>query len=86
MDFKLNNFYGPLDVLLKLIKDSKIDIYDIPIIELADQYLNFIQDMKNLSIASDYLIMASELMYLKSKALVPDSSFDEDFYFRRKLN
>ncbi len=81
MNFVLNDFQGPLDVLLKLIKDSKIDIYDIPFVLLADQYLDFIENMKDLdlSLASEYLVLASELMYLKSKALVPSSEEDEDF-------
>lgn len=81
MDFVISDFEGPLDVLLTLIKDNKMDICDIPIIELTDQYMNFINSMENLdlSIASDYLVMASELMYLKSKALVPNAKEDEEF-------
>ena len=81
MDFVVNDFEGPLDLLLKLIRDNKIDIYDIPIIKLTDQYLDYINKMNNLnlSVASDYLVMASELMYLKSKALVPNIEDDEEF-------
>ena len=66
--FKINEFEGPLDLLLHLIKESEMDIMDIEIVKLTDQYLNYINDMEklNLSIASEYLVLASDLMYLKS--------------------
>ncbi len=71
--FKINEFEGPLDLLLSLIKESKMDIMNIEIIKLANQYLDYIQNMKelNLVVASEYLVLASELMYLKSKYLLP---------------
>lgn len=71
--FKINDFEGPLDLLLHLIKESEMEITNIEIVKLTDQYLKFINDMKdmNLDIASEYLVMASELAYLKSKSLLP---------------
>lgn len=82
--FKINDFEGPLDLILHLIKESKMDIMDIEIVTLTDQYLNFIENMKdkNLTIASEYLIVASELTYLKSKYLLPrksDEELDDDY-------
>ena len=81
--FKINDFEGPLDLLLHLIKDSKMDILDIKISMLTDQYLEFISDMKdlNLNVASEYLIMASELIYLKSRTMVPidEEEVEDDF-------
>ena len=71
--FKINEFEGPLDLLLHLIKESEMDIMDIEIVKLNDQYLDYINNMNdmNLSIASEYLVLASDLMYLKSKTLLP---------------
>lgn len=69
----LDQFSGPLDLLLHLIKESKVDILDIKIEEIATQYLNFIHHMEelNLNIASEYLVMASELIEMKSRLLLP---------------
>lgn len=77
--FKINEFEGPLDLLLHLIKEAEMDIMDIEIVKLTDQYLNYISSMEklNLTIASEYLVLASELMYLKSKTLLPKTE-DED--------
>lgn len=71
--FKVKEFEGPLDLLLHLIKESEMDIMDIEIVKLTDQYLSYIENMEsmNLNIASEYLVMASELMYLKSRYLLP---------------
>lgn len=71
--FKVKEFEGPLDLLLHLIKESEMDIMDIEIVKLTDQYLFYIENMEsmNLNIASEYLVMASELMYLKSRYLLP---------------
>jgi len=75
MDYavKIDAFEGPLDLLLHLIKESKVDIWDIKIVDIADQYLNYIKSMEslNLNIASEYLVMASELIEMKSKMLLP---------------
>lgn len=75
MQYKITieNFDGPLDLLLHLIKENDIDIYDIKIEEITKQYLDYIQAMKNLnlSVASEYLVMASELIEMKSRMLLP---------------
>ena len=78
---KIDEFEGPLDLLLHLIKESNIDIYDIKISEITDQYLTYIKAMEslNLSIASEYLVMAAELIELKSRMLLPNSkTLDSD--------
>ena len=78
--FVINDFEGPLDLLLHLIKTSKMDIYDIKINEITRQYIEFIEKMKelNLTIASEYLVMASELTLIKSKMLLPAPEEEED--------
>ena len=75
---KINEFEGPLDVLLHLVKISNIDIYDININEITNQYLDYIHKMEelNIDIASEYLVMAASLMEIKSKSLLP--SHDEE--------
>lgn len=80
-DIVLENFEGPLDLLLKLIDKAKIDIYDIPISEITEQYISFIYTMEdlNLEIASDFLIMASTLLEIKSRTLLPiEKDVDEE--------
>ena len=76
---KINEFEGPLDLLLHLIKESKVEIWDIKIEEIVEQYLDYINAMKemNLDIASSYLVMASELIELKSKLLLPNQKKEE---------
>lgn len=78
----IDNFDGPLDLLLHLIKKMDIDIYDISIVEVTKQYLDYINSMKNmnLDVASEYLVMATELMEIKSASLLPKSNVDEDEY------
>jgi segregation and condensation protein A len=75
------NFSGPLDVLLDLAKAQKVDLADISITKLADQFLNFIKSNKNfnLEVASEFLLMATWLAYLKSKLLLPEDE-DDDFH------
>lgn len=70
---KLEVFEGPLDLLLYLIKKDEIDIYDIPISHITEQYLTYLELMKELDIAvaGDFLVMASSLIYIKSKMLLP---------------
>lgn len=82
MDITIENFDGPLDLLLHLIKKSDIDIYDISIEEITKQYLDYINTMKqmNLDVASEYLVMASELMEIKSSMLLPHDNMDEEEY------
>ena len=70
---KIDNFEGPLDLLIYLIEKNKMDIYDINLTEITDQYIEYLNAMEemNLEIASEFLIMASSLLYLKSKKLLP---------------
>ena len=79
----IDEFEGPLDLLLHLIKEDNIDIYEIIIEKITTQYLDYIKQMKelNLSIASEYLVMASELIEMKSKMLLPkQKNIEEDEY------
>ncbi len=79
-NFIINDFEGPLDLLLHLIKTSKMDIYDIKIEEITKQYVDFINKQKemNLTVASEYLVMASELIELKSRMLLPKTEEEEE--------
>ena len=76
---KVENFEGPLDLLCHLIDKNKMDICDIKISEITDQYIAYLNAMEelNLEIASEFLIMASTLLYLKSKTLLPNDVEDE---------
>ena len=78
-NFDLNNFNGPLEVLLDLAKSQKVDLEKISITLLVDQFLDFIKSDKNinLDLASEYLLMATWLAYLKSKLLLPESDEEE---------
>ena len=77
---KLENFEGPLDLLCHLIDKNKMDIYDINISEIADQYIDYINQMEkmNLDITSEFLVMSSTLLYLKSKHLLPKVENEEE--------
>lgn len=76
---KLTSFEGPLDLLLHLIKELKVDIYDIPMVELTQQYLSFLHSMKEmeLEIAGDYLVMAATLLEIKARTLIPRPVVDD---------
>ena len=76
----LEQFEGPLDLLLYLIKKQNIDIIDIPILPITNQYVNYINMMQQMQfeLASDYLVMASTLAEIKSKMLVPNNIEDDD--------
>lgn len=76
---KLEVFEGPLDLLLHLIDKNKVDIYDIPIVEITEQYMEYIQAWKDydLNIASEFLVMAATLLSIKAKMLLPQE-VDED--------
>ena len=78
-NIKLPAFEGPLDLLLHLIRENKIDIYDIPISFITRQYLDYIGIMKelNLEIAGEFLVMAATLIHIKSKMLLPPEEEDE---------
>ena len=76
---KLDNFEGPLDLLIHLIDKNKMDIYDVKLSEIADQYIEYINEMErqNLDVTSEFLVIASTLVYLKSKELLPKEVEDE---------
>ena len=79
LDLRINEFEGPLDLLLHLIKNNKMDIFDIQIEEITEQYLEYIkqQEKMNLEIDSEYLVLASELIEIKSKLLLPREKNEE---------
>lgn len=76
---KLDNFEGPLDLLCHLVDKNKMDIYKVNISNVADQYIEYINAMQelNLDVTSEFLVMASTLLYLKSKSLLPKQVEDE---------
>ncbi len=76
----LEGFEGPIDLLLTLARDQKVDLTKISILALAEQYLSFIQEARRLQleIAADYLVMAAWLAYLKSRLLLPEPESDDD--------
>ena len=73
IEFRINEFEGPLDLLLHLIKESKMDIMNIEIESITKQYMDYLEEQEkmNLEIASEYLVLASELLEIKSKMLLP---------------
>ncbi|MGB4066734.1 MAG: segregation/condensation protein A [Nitrospira sp.] len=78
---RIENFEGPLDLLLHLIKKNEINIYDIPVAMIARQYLEYLEAMEelNLNVAGDFLVMAATLLQIKSKMLLPvDETSDDD--------
>ncbi len=78
--YHLNDFDGPLDLLLVLIDKNKVDIHDIPIVSICDQYMEYLNeaDGMDMDIASDFIIMASKLMLIKSRMLLPGAADRED--------
>lgn len=79
-EIKIENFQGPMDLLCTLIEKNKMDIYDIKLDEITDQYIEYINKMEemNLEVASEFLVMASTLIYLKSRKLLPNKKDDEE--------
>ena len=79
-EIKIDNFEGPLDLLCHLIEKNKMDIFDIKISDITDQYIDYIRAMEemDLEVTSEFLIMASTLLYLKSKTLLPKEIEDEE--------
>ena len=77
---KIDNFEGPLDLLCFLIDKNKMNIYDVNLTEITDQYIEFLDTMEemNLEIASEFIVMASTLLYLKSKNLLPKQEEEEE--------
>ena len=78
LKFNIDNYWGPLEVLLDLAKLQKVDLANISITQLADQFIEFINKSEkiNLELASEYLLMATWLTYLKSKLLLPENEED----------
>ena len=80
MNIHINDFEGPLDLLLHLVKSSKMDIYEIEISVIIEQYLDIIEHMQelNIELASSYLVMAAELLHLKSKLLLNKTDEEDE--------
>lgn len=80
LQVKLQVFEGPLDLLLHLIDKNKVDIYDIPIVTITDQYMEYINSLKEarLDVMSEFLVMAATLLSIKSKMLLPKAVVEED--------
>ena len=86
-NFLIGDFEGPLDLLLHLVKVSKIEISDIKLVDITNQYIDYLKKMEemNLDVASEYLVLASELIEMKSRYLLPkppkveeESQYEED--------
>lgn len=77
---KLNVFEGPLDLLLHLIDKNKIDIYDIPIVEITDQYMEYIHAMEkeDLGVMSEFMVMAATLLDIKCRMLLPKETMKKE--------
>lgn len=76
----INDFSGPLDLLLHLVRASEMDIYEVPIEEITNQYIEYIDKMEemNIDVASEYLVLASELIYIKSRKLLNIKEDEEE--------
>ena len=78
LELNIDNYEGPLELLLDLAKTQKVDLMKISIVQLSDQYISFVEKIKeSLEVAADFLVMASWLAYLKSRLLLPED-FDND--------
>ena len=77
-NIKIQDFEGPLDLLMHLIEKDKVDIYDIPIVDIAEQYITYLNAMKefDMDVASDFLVMAATLLQIKSRMLLPKPPVD----------
>ena len=80
LEFKLQVFEGPLDLLLHLLDKNKVSIYDIPIVEITNQYMDYIRQMKenDLNIMSEFMVMAATRLDIKSRMLLPADETEED--------
>jgi segregation and condensation protein A len=83
MKFKLEAFEGPLDLLLHMIDEDKLDIYDIPIVQITEQYLAYIREMPKLEldVTTEFLVMAATLLSIKSKMLLPKPPVIDEVMF-----
>ena len=79
-EIKLENFEGPLDLLCHLIEKNKMNIYDISINDITEQYMEYIENMRenSLEVTGDFLVMASNLLYIKSKILLPSNKEENE--------
>lgn len=79
-EVKLEAFHGPMDLLLHLIRKNEVDIFDIPITTITDQYLEYLDMMKalNIHVAGNFLVMAATLIHIKSKMLIPGIDEEEE--------
>lgn len=86
INYKIEVFEGPMDLLLHLISKHKLNIYDIPIVELVEQYLAYVEEMKDadLEVASEFLEMAARLVYIKTVSLLP--VYEEGDKLRQELS
>ena len=84
---KIQVFEGPLDLLLHLIEKNKLNIYDIPIVDITDQYVAYVEQMEeeNLDVVSEFLIMAATLIEIKSRMLLPKEEKEEEEDPREEL-
>ncbi|MBQ8636510.1 MAG: segregation/condensation protein A [Clostridia bacterium] len=80
MQYKLESFNGPLDLLLHLITKNKVSIWDIPIVDITEQYLEAIEGIEDSALedTSEFLVLAAQLLYIKSKMLLPKPETDEE--------
>jgi segregation and condensation protein A len=80
LKIKIENFEGPFDLLLHLIRKNKMDIYDVKIYEITNQYLKYIESMKemDLEVTSEFIVIAATLLYIKSSMLLPKSVKEEE--------
>ena len=80
MNVKLEVFEGPLDLLLHLLDKNKVNIYDIPIVEITKQYMEYIEEMKrrDLNVLSEFLVMAATLIDIKSRMLLPATGEEDE--------
>lgn len=85
--YKLDSFEGPLDLLLTLIQKNKVSIYDIPIVEITDQYLEAIEGIEESSLdnTGEFVVMAAQLLYIKSKMLLPKTEEEDEEDPREEL-
>ena len=79
LSLKLTAFEGPLDLLMHLIERDKIDIYDIPIVSITEQYIAYLRSMSefDMEVASEFLVMAATLLQIKSRMLLPKEELAE---------
>ena len=77
-NIKIQDFEGPLDLLMHLIEKDKVDIYDIPIVDITEQYIAYLNAMTefDMDVASDFLVMAATLLQIKSRMLLPKPPVD----------